>query len=136
MKLCEITMKYGDVDVDCYRIRVDDVPIEIADNFAKEIGFEDFKELQDSGYDGMFEIECDYKKYEGCCDGDVCLLYYMDDYKLVKNCTVEEIEQMGLNEYLKENGMMVPDNTDLGLGDSEWYDLAYPNKEEMEYGEE
>lgn len=136
MKLCEIRMKYEDIDTDYYRIRVDDVPAEIADSFAKEHGFKDFKELQDSGYDGMFEIECDYEKHKGCCDGDVRLLYYMDDYELVKVCTVEEIEQVGLNEYLKEKGMTVPDNAELGLGDAEWYDLAFPNKEEMEYEEE
>lgn len=123
MKLGEITMRNGAY---C-RMRIEEASPVWMESFMKKGGI-DWNNKAQSSYEGSLEIEC---QYDGKEISDVAVIFFFDNYeKIDEQFSTEEINC--IKEYLHENFQQVPDNADLGLGDVEWYDMAYAEGSELQ----
>lgn len=120
MNINKISMRSGKY----YRLYVDDTPVEWAKALFDDMDVSSWEELDSMGYSGVFEIEC---FFDGNIISEVNLVYYLDEYDVIKELDDNENICNQVFTYLKENGNSVPDNEELMLGDEEWLEKAYPN---------
>ena len=121
MKFGEITMRNGTY----YRMRIEEPTQSWTDKYLKAGGFSNMEEAEKSAYAGSLEFEC---QYDGKEISDPAVVFFFDSYeKIEQQFQLEEIESA--KEYLQTRYDQVPDNAELGLGDVEWYELAYENPE-------
>ena len=119
MIIDKITMKDGTY----FRICVDHVCNEWWQQIANVGEFASKKEMFDSGYGGMLEIE---GYFENNIVTEVNAVYFFDEYEDIP-VELTDLELKIIQDFILQHWDTVPDNAELQLGDGDWNELAYSN---------